>query len=116
MHLDVKPDNLVMGAPPRLIDFSVSRGLASAARLTKPVGTDAYMAPEQCDRSRGALGPAADVFGLGATHVPRAHGRAGVPEARGRALLGRTRRSASRSSRASPRRCRGARRRRSRSC
>ena len=53
MHLDVKPDNLVMGAPPRLIDFSVSRGLAAAARLAKPVGTDAYMAPEQCDRARG---------------------------------------------------------------
>jgi serine/threonine protein kinase len=67
VHLDVKPDNLVMGAPPRLIDFSVSRGLASAARLTKPVGTDAYMAPEQCDRSRGEIGPAVDVFGLGAT-------------------------------------------------
>jgi serine/threonine protein kinase len=67
LHLDVKPDNLVMGAPPRLIDFSVSRGLAAAARLRKPVGTDAFMAPEQCDRSRGDLGPAVDVFGLGAT-------------------------------------------------
>jgi eukaryotic-like serine/threonine-protein kinase len=67
VHLDVKPDNVVMGAPPRLIDFSVSRGLAAAARLSKPVGTDAYMAPEQCDRSRGDLGPAVDVFGLGAT-------------------------------------------------
>jgi len=67
VHLDVKPDNLVMGAPPRLIDFSVSRGLVAAARLRKPVGTDAYMAPEQCDRSRGELGPPVDVFGLGAT-------------------------------------------------
>jgi serine/threonine protein kinase len=83
VHLDVKPDNLVMGAPPRLIDFSVSRTLAAAARLTKPVGTDAYMAPEQCDRSRGELGPAVDVFGLGATMYraiagerpfPRPHG------------------------------------------
>jgi eukaryotic-like serine/threonine-protein kinase len=67
VHLDVKPDNLVMGAPPRLIDFSVSRGIAAAGRLRKPVGTDAYMAPEQCDRTRGELGPPVDVFGLGAT-------------------------------------------------
>ena len=56
VHLDVKPDNLVMGAPPRLIDFSVSRP-RSAARLSKPVGTDQYMAPEQCDRTRGESGP-----------------------------------------------------------
>ena len=86
VHLDVKPDNLVMGAPPRLIDFSVSRGLAAAARLTKPVGTDAYMAPEQCDRSRGELGPAADVFGLGVT-LFRAHaGEPPFPRAEGAGL------------------------------
>jgi eukaryotic-like serine/threonine-protein kinase len=40
VHLDVKPDNVVMGAPPRLIDLSVARGLADAARLRRPVGTD----------------------------------------------------------------------------
>jgi eukaryotic-like serine/threonine-protein kinase len=67
VHLDVKPENIVMGAPPRLIDFSVARPLAAAARLRGPVGTDAYMAPEQCDRARGPIGPPADVFGLAAT-------------------------------------------------
>lgn len=67
VHLDVKPSNVVMGAPPRLIDLSVARDLASAARLRRPVGTDGYMAPEQCDPSRGAVGPPADVFGLCAT-------------------------------------------------
>jgi serine/threonine protein kinase len=67
VHLDVKPDNLVMGAPPRLIDFSVARSVEAAARLRRPVGTDGYMAPEQCDPSRAPVGPAADVFGLGAT-------------------------------------------------
>jgi eukaryotic-like serine/threonine-protein kinase len=65
VHLDVKPDNIVMGAPPRLIDFSVARPLTEAARMRRPVGTDAYMAPEQ--RRAGRVGPAADVFGLGAT-------------------------------------------------
>jgi eukaryotic-like serine/threonine-protein kinase len=67
VHLDVKPDNIVMGAPPRLIDLSVARTVEAAARLRSPVGTDAYMAPEQCDPALGTVGPAADVFGLAAT-------------------------------------------------
>jgi serine/threonine protein kinase len=67
VHLDVKPDNVVMGAPPRLIDLSVARELASAARLRRPVGTDGYMAPEQCDADFGPIGTPADVFGLAAT-------------------------------------------------
>jgi serine/threonine protein kinase len=67
VHLDVKPDNIVMGAPPRLIDLSVARSVDEAARLRTPVGTDGYMAPEQCDAAAGTIGPAADVFGLAAT-------------------------------------------------
>ena len=77
VHLDVKPRNIIMGAPPRLIDLSVARTFERARRITGQVGTDAYMAPEQCDPSRTAIGPAADVWGLGATlyhavagHVP----------------------------------------------
>ena len=69
VHLDVKPDNVVMGTPPRLIDLSVARTLARARRLAGPTGTDAYMAPEQCRAGRdgGPVGPPADVWGLGAT-------------------------------------------------
>jgi serine/threonine protein kinase len=73
VHLDVKPSNVVMGAPPRLIDLSVARTLEEAANLRSPIGTDAYMAPEQ-RAPDGRLGPAADVFGLAATlreSVPR---------------------------------------------
>ena len=66
VHLDVKPSNIVMGGPPRLIDFSVARRVEDAAALRVPIGTDAYMAPEQCEPD-GRLGPAADVFGLAAT-------------------------------------------------
>lgn len=66
VHLDVKPSNIIMGAPAKLIDVSVARSLDAAAALTYPVGTDSYMAPEQCDPlSSGKPGPAADVWGLG---------------------------------------------------
>jgi serine/threonine protein kinase len=67
VHLDVKPANVILGAPPRLVDLSVARSFEEARRLRTPVGTDAYMAPEQCDPTLAAIGPAADVWGLGAT-------------------------------------------------
>jgi serine/threonine protein kinase len=68
LHLDVKPRNIIMAGRPRLIDLSVAQRKADAARLTSPVGTEAYMAPEQCDPARfGELSTASDVFGIGAT-------------------------------------------------
>lgn len=68
VHLDIKPSNIIMGAPARLIDLSVARTDEAAAALTYPIGTDAYMAPEQCDPPRsGHPGAASDIFGLGAT-------------------------------------------------
>ncbi len=68
VHLDVKPSNVIMGSPPRLIDLSIARTVDEAARLDHPVGTDAYMPPEQCDPPRtGFPGAPADVWGLGAT-------------------------------------------------
>jgi eukaryotic-like serine/threonine-protein kinase len=68
VHLDVKPDNIVMGVPPRLIDLSIARTLERAARTVGPIGTDPYMAPEQCmDEPEPPIGPATDAWGLGAT-------------------------------------------------
>jgi serine/threonine protein kinase len=69
VHLDVKPSNIVMNIPPRLIDLSIARSIERAARLRTAIGTDAYMSPEQCDPESwpGSVGPPADVWGLGAT-------------------------------------------------
>jgi serine/threonine-protein kinase len=83
-HLDVKPGNVVMGVPPRLIDLSIARPLEDAAALHDPIGTDPYMAPEQCDpeRSPWRIGPAADVWALGATLHHAASGAAPFPRAK----------------------------------
>jgi serine/threonine protein kinase len=68
VHLDVKPSNIIMGAPARLIDLSVARTIDAAEELTYPIGTDAYMAPEQVDPPvSGVPGYASDMWGLGAT-------------------------------------------------
>ena len=68
VHLDIKPSNIIMGAPARLIDLSVARSLEATQALTYAIGTDAYMSPEQCDPpTTGTPGHASDVWGLAAT-------------------------------------------------
>jgi eukaryotic-like serine/threonine-protein kinase len=65
LHLDVKPDNVIVyrGRP---VLFDVGTAVArSHAPLDALIGTDAYMAPEQC--AIGRVSAAADVFSLGVT-------------------------------------------------
>ncbi len=77
-HLDLKPSNVVMGAPARLIDFSIAMSVDDAAALDHPVGSDEYMAPEQClPGERGTPGPGSDVWAFGATMFRAAAGRRG---------------------------------------
>ncbi|MGH3046262.1 MAG: serine/threonine-protein kinase [Gaiellaceae bacterium] len=68
VHLDVKPSNIIMGAPARLIDLSIALTFEELEHVRSPIGTDAYMPPEQCDpRERGPITSAADIWGMGAT-------------------------------------------------
>ncbi|MGH2957752.1 MAG: serine/threonine-protein kinase [Solirubrobacterales bacterium] len=85
VHLDVKPDNLIMSVPPRLIDLSIARSIERAGGLRRAVGTDAYMSPEQADpeERRGRIGPPADVWGLGATLFHAASGSKPFPREKG---------------------------------
>jgi eukaryotic-like serine/threonine-protein kinase len=83
VHLDVKPRNIIMAGSPRLIDLSVARRLEDLHTLRSKVGTDAYMAPEQCDPQRWSeIGSPSDVWGLGATVHEAFTGRLPYPRPR----------------------------------
>jgi eukaryotic-like serine/threonine-protein kinase len=79
-HLDVKPRNIIMSSTPKLIDLSVARTFDGARRTRLPIGTDAYMAPEQCDPLLfGTIDERTDVWGLGVTLYEALAGRRPFP-------------------------------------
>jgi hypothetical protein len=72
LHRDLKPGNVMIDeqGEPVVLDFGLAyRPAAADTRLTASggiVGTAAYLAPEQVGAPADALGPACDVYSLGA--------------------------------------------------
>src|SRR5262249_55358837 len=76
IHRDLKPSNVLLAGPPdappercvpKATDFGLARTLDAAGETGTGavLGTPSYMAPEQAEGRKG-VGPAADVYGLGA--------------------------------------------------
>ncbi|MFI1956658.1 PQQ-binding-like beta-propeller repeat protein [Streptomyces althioticus] len=78
VHRDLKPANVLMAHDgPRVIDFGISRAAENHNTLTETgqmIGTPPFMSPEQLTDAR-SVGPASDVFSLGALIVFAATGR-----------------------------------------
>ena len=69
VHRDLKPANVLLASDgtPKITDFGVAKQGDSAITATGDVlGTPSYMAPEQAEGKTTLVGPAADIYALGA--------------------------------------------------
>jgi serine/threonine-protein kinase len=71
VHRDLKPGNILFTADgvPKITDFGLAKNLSDQSDLSRTgliLGTASYMAPEQARGKPREVGPAADVYALGA--------------------------------------------------
>src|SRR6185503_13255620 len=71
LHRDLKPSNVLIDSndQPRVTDFGLAKNLASESDLTltgQVMGSPSFMPPEQALGQRGKMGPASDIYSLGA--------------------------------------------------
>src|SRR5262249_10122904 len=72
LHRDLKPANVLLGSDgaPRITDFGLAKrlegGESTHTRTGSIIGTPSYMAPEQAFGQNKEIGPAADIYALGA--------------------------------------------------